>query len=211
MKNFSPIAIAFCFALLSSTSAWAQWDYGQSSIDNGVEARIDARKTRDRIRARRGKSSKSTRTKRASSTKATKRTAAPIRVAKTVPHHDISIHHDTFQDFHSDDVNGYNVSFSFVSANGKTISKVYNYSPLKYRHVAEYNDLPTGTYTLKAVATYGGKKLPVHLGTEQGSSTNPKGGNFAPSIRLVVKPAKDSYGDTVVQGFPNTIYLRVVE
>lgn len=220
-KYISAAFVALSWTLLCPMSAFAQWDYRQDSTWNSVEARIDARRTRDRIRARQGKGKKSSgrtarsrRGKRKASTKVVKRTATPVKkVVASLPHHDISIHHDTFQHFHLDDSNGYSVTFSFVptGANAKPLTKTYNYNYMKHRHAAEYNDIPPATYTVKAVAVYNGKRYPVYLGSEEGSSTNPQGGNFASSIQLVVKPAKDAYDDMVIQGFPSTIYTRVIE
>ena len=191
--------------------ALAQWDYGQDSIYNGVEARIDIRKTRARMKAKNKNSKRGSRSRRAGR-KVARKTVAQKKVA-TFPHHDISFLRDSYQHFHLDDANGYVVNFNLTPINGKgkPIYRTYNYSYLKHRHAAEYNDIPSATYVVKAVARYKGKKYPVHFATEEGTSTNPKGGNFTSSLRLEVKPAKDGYGDTVIQGFPKTIYTRVVE
>ena len=237
-KYILALLAASSLALLCPMPTLAQWDYGQNSIYNSAEARADIRRTRERIRARQNKGKKPTAKKAksaqkkskastqvvkraasakkvaASPTKSVKRAPTPVKkVVAPLPHHDISLPFDTFQDFHLDDINGYTVTFTFTPTSGsaKPITKTYNYNAMKYRYAAEYNDIPPATYTVKAVAVYQGKKHPVYLGSEEGSSTNPHGGNFAPSIQLMVKPAKDAYGDMVIQGFPSTIYTRVIE
>lgn len=48
------IGAAAFLLILWPAQGYAQWDYGQHAIDNIIESRIDARKTRARIRARRG-------------------------------------------------------------------------------------------------------------------------------------------------------------
>ena len=203
------VVLTLVLALLFSNAALAQWDYRQDSIYNGVEARIDIRKTRERIKARGAKSKPA---KGSSKSRRATRKVVKKKVA-SFPHHDISFLRDSYQHFHLDDANGYVVNFQFTptGGKGKPLFRTYNYNYLKHRHAAEWNDLPTATYLVKAVAEYEGRKYPVHFATEEGTSTNPKGGNFASSLRLEVKPAKDGYGDTVIQGFPKTIYTRVVE
>lgn len=215
------VAAALACAALYPTSAFAQWNYGQNSIYNSIESRIDARKTRARFRARQAKRPSTKKTsaalrqaKHKDLAITAKRRAVPVKKAiAPLPHHDVSFHRDTFQDFHQDDMNGYVVTFTFAPTGGnvKPIAKTYHYSHLKYRHVAEYNDLPAATYTVTAVAVYNKRTYPVHLGTEQGTPSDPQGGNFASSVQLVVKPAKDNYGDIVVQGSPSTVYVRVIE
>jgi len=218
LKSSVSLATVTFSLLLCSFSAFAQWDYRQDAIDNIIESRIDRRKTQARIRARkrartnRRKSSKSKSAKR-TATKPVSKKLVSKKATATLPHHAIAIHRDTYQDFHMDDINGYVVTFRFTptGTNRKPIAKTYLYSHLKNRQAAEYNDLPIGIYTVQAGAVYRGKNYAVHLGTQEGTSTEPTGGNFAPTLKLQVKTAKDAYDDLVVQGFPSIFYIRVIE
>lgn len=216
-------------AALCQIPAFAQ-TYGQDPTWNIIERRIDERKTRERIRARQAKNkatkSKSAKAKsakgkavsspagrKASGTAVKRPIAAPKKVAASLPHLNIHIERDTFQDFHMQDGDGYVVTFSFApkTANAKPLVRTYSYNYQKNNEVAAFKDLPPDTYTITAVAVYKGKKYPVHLGTTYGTPTDPTGGNFAPSVQLVVKAAKDFYGHMAVQGFPDTLYSRVIE
>lgn len=122
----------------------------------------------------------------------------------------LSFHRDTFQNFHLDDTNGYQVNFSFIDAgSGKIISKSYKFT--YHGSVAEFDDVPAGIYTVKAEAVYNGRKYLVYLGSKDGSPTDPKGGNFAPSIKIEIKREIDDFGTTVLNTFPDTLQVRVIE
>lgn len=199
-KYISTAILALAFAVISPEFAFGQWDYNQNAIDNIIDSRVDRRKTRERIRARKGGKKGTAAGK--SGASATKNTSAA-----TPPY--VSFLRDSYQDFHLDDSRGYVVNFTFTSATGRAISKSYNYS---YQNgLAEFGGIPAGVYTVKADAVYGGRKYPVHLGSQDGSSTNPKGGNFAPTIKIEVKGEADGYGATIMKTFPETLYVRVIE
>ena len=91
MKKYL-VAVALSLPLLLPIPAWAQWDYRQDMVWNMVEARIDIRRTRDRMRARRGKgkapSARATRprrTQRPPSAKAPRRAEAPAKAPPEAP------------------------------------------------------------------------------------------------------------------------------
>lgn len=58
------LAAVLALAAAWPTTAFAQWDYSQDSTYNMIEARIDARKTRARIQARKAKTARHTRPRR---------------------------------------------------------------------------------------------------------------------------------------------------
>jgi hypothetical protein len=203
MKKYIPVSI-FALILTFPVLAFGQWDYNQNAIDNIIDSRIDRRKTSKRIRARNGKGGTANQRK-----TSTRNGTSPVKnTVATTP--SVSFLRDSYQDFHLDDDNGYLVNFIFVSVeSGKTISKSYNYS--YYRGLAEFSGIPAGVYTVKASALYNGKKFTVHLGSRDGSSSNPDGGDFAPSIKIEVKAETDDYGTIKMKTFPETLYTRVIE
>lgn len=195
------LASIFALTILFPVLAYGQWDYNQNAIDNIIDSRIDRRKTSERIRARKGG-------RRAAGTgKAGTRNPAPApNDSAAAPY--VSFLRDSYQNFHLDDASGYIVNFTFTGA-GKTISKSYNYS---YQNgLAEFGGIPAGTYTVRAEAVYNGRKYPVYLGSRDGSTTNPNGGDFAPAMKIQVKGEPDGYGATIMKTFPETLYTRVVE
>lgn len=217
MNKFSFAPIVLVVAALLSNSASAQWNYGQDSTYNSIESRIDIRKTRARIKARQaakakaGKAGRKTSKTRTTKTvrKTSTQTSAPAKkVAASLPSH-VEFYRDTYQDFHLDDSKGYIVNFVFTSTSGKVMRKSYTFN--YYDSVARFSDIPIGKYRVVAEAVYGGKKYPVQLGSEDGTSTNPEGGNFAPSINIEVKMGKDSYGDNSLLTLPETLHVRVIE
>lgn len=205
MKNCLCAAIFVCaFAVISPQAAFGQWDYNQSAIDNIIESRIDRRKTRERIKARKGGR---TADKKKNAAGGNRTSSAKNTSAATPPY--VSFLRDSYQDFHLDDSRGYVVNFIFTSLSGKAIPKSYNYS--YHNGLAEFGGIPAGVYTVKADAVYSGKKYAVHLGSRDGSSANPNGGDFAPSIKIQVTAAPDGYGLTLMKTFPETLYVRVTE
>lgn len=215
-KYVSAAIVALSFTLLCPISAFAQWDYGQDWMWNMADARRDIRRTRERIRARqgKGKSSKgskaSRRTGRKSSRKAVKRPAVVKKVVAPLPRYGIEIRRDSYQDFHREDINGFKVNFTFVSqATGKTLLKS-GYCKL-YDMDSAIEGVPAGTYNVSVKVPYGGKIYPAHIGSKEGSTENPKGGDFAPSMKIVLKPIIDDGGSRVMGVFPEKLYVRVLE
>ena len=203
----SLLPLVLTFSLVDSV--WAQWDYGQHSIDNMIEHRIDMRKTRARMEARRKGSTKSRR-KNAKNTRArSRRISTSIRKKVVSLPSNVSFHRDSYQNFHLDDSKGYTVNFLFASASGKVIRKSYNFT--YYNSGTDFKDIPIEKYKVTAQGVYGGKKYPVHLGSEDGDSMNPLGGNFAPSIAIEVKAGKDQWGDATLLTLPSTLLVRVIE
>ena len=205
MKKYLSIVMVFVSLTLGCPRAFAQWDYNDHVIDNIVQQRIEARNMRKRMEARhktKGGKTKTARTPR-KATKVARKVTAPL------PHGNISILRDTYQDFHMNDRNGYVVTFKFAPSTGEgaPIIKTYRYAYLQSREQAQWDDLPPATYTITAFAVYNGKRFPVQMGTRNSY----EGSDFGPSVKVVVKPAKDSYGTLMVQSFPDTIYLHVVE
>lgn len=89
MKKYL-VAVALSLPLLFPVPTFAQWDYRQDMIWNMVESRIDIRKTRDRMRARRGnkpsaRTTKPRRAQRPPSAKAPRRATAPAKAAPAAP------------------------------------------------------------------------------------------------------------------------------
>ena len=89
MKKYL-VAAALSLPLLFPAPTFAQWDYRQDMVWNMVESRIDIRKTRDRMRARRNSkpsagTNKPRRTRRTTSAKAPRRAAAPAKAAPEAP------------------------------------------------------------------------------------------------------------------------------
>ena len=209
MRN-SRLFIAL-FSLLFCPLAHAQWDYGQHAIDNMVESRIDIRKTRARMKARKGSASKSRKSTRNSKSTRNRARSVSYSKPKAVPSlpSNVDFHRDTYQDFHLSDSKGYIVNFVFTSSNGKVLRRDHNYT--YYNSGSEFKDIPVGKYKVTAQAAYGGKKYPVHLGSEDGDTNNPMGGNFAPSIGIEVKPGTDQWGTKVLLTTPETLLVRVIE
>lgn len=208
-------------ASIAVPPAFAQWDYGQDSVWNSVENRIDIRKTRKRMQARKAGRKSTRKAGRARSGKGRSAKTAPRSGASTspvaastsqvpasIPY--VSIHRDTFQSFHLDDSKGYSVSFRFAPVGGgKTISKSHTYT--YYNSVAEFNGIPAGTYNVSGEAIYQGRKYPVHIASEDGEVDNPTGGNFAPSLQLQVRWGKNQWGERGLQTSPETLHVRVIE
>lgn len=123
----------------------------------------------------------------------------------------VFIHRDTYQDFHLDDSKGYVVNFRFVPVGkgGRAITKTHNFT--YYNSKAEFGGLPVGTYKVSGEAVYKGRKFPVHVGSEDGSSTDPTGGNFAPTASLQVKWGKDQWGARCLQTTPELLNVRAIE
>lgn len=205
MKKFLSFTVVVAALAMTCPRAFAQWDYNDHVIDNIVQQRIETRRMRERMEARRKGRSGKTKTTRArrKATKVARKVAAPL------PHSNISILRDTYQDFHMNDRNGYVVTFQFAPTSSRRapIIKTYRYAYLQSREQAQWDDLPPATYTVTASAVYQGKRYPVQMGTRNDHEDS----DFGPSVQLVVKPAKDSYGTWMVQGFPDTLYLHVVE
>lgn len=208
MKNSTALLILVSMALFPRLAS-AQWDYGQHAIDNIIENRIDIRKTRARLKARKSVPSKGRRgAKAGKSARSGSRLVSTSTPRTGLPSH-VEFHRDTFQDFRLSDSKGYIVNFVFSSATGKVLRKSYNFT--YYNSVAEFRDIPVGKYQVAAQGVYRGKKYPVHLGSEDGTSQNPLGGNFAPSIRIEVKPGKDQWGTKTLLTLPETLHVRVIE
>lgn len=201
-KYISAVILAFALVVVSPQITFGQWDYGQNAIDNIIESRIDRRETAAGIKAR--KSARRTASRRRSSaTTPTRTSARPIL-------QNLSFYRDTFQNFHLDDTNGYQVNFSFTDAgSGKIILKSHKFT--YYESVAGFDGVPAGIYTVKAEALYNGRKYAVYLGSEDGSPTDPNGGNFAASIKIEIKRGVDDFGTPVLKTFPDTLHVRVIE
>ncbi len=205
MKNLGIATLFFAFCLFMNP-AQAQWDYGQHAIDNIIESRIDARKTRARIKARRGgkikagKSAKNKQSGRLVSTAGKPATALPSK---------IEFHRDTYQNFHLDDSKGYVVNFIFTSNSGKVFRRAHTYT--YYNSNSDFKDLPIGKYKVTAECVYSGKKYPVRLGSDDGDTLNPLGGNFAPSMSIEIKPGKNQWGEKVLLTTPESLHVRVIE
>lgn len=213
MKKFLVTTLIVVLTAPFSGVASAQWDYGQHAIDNIIESRIDARKTRARIKARKTGKGKTRVTSKTKSKKvASNRSrliSAPAKKAGVSLPSNVSFYRDTYQNFHLDDSKGYVVNFLLTSTSGKVMRRTHNFT--YYNSVAKFGDIPAGKYQVVAQGVYGGKKYPVHLGSEDGTSTNPLGGNFAPSIRIEVKPGKDQWGTPTLLTLPETLHVRVIE
>ncbi len=219
MKNRFSFVFALIVSALLAPLAHAQWDYGQNSIDNIIESRIDKRKTLDRIRKQRGAGSKRKGTSRTRGTKARSKSHSSRRQA-TVPRKQlvalsspptpsvVEFHRDTFQTFHIYE-DGYDVNFTFTSTTGKVLRRSYKYSFANCN--TEFGDIPAGNYRVTAQCVYKGRSYPVLVGSEEGSTTDPKAGNFAPSMMMKVAPQKDSNGTLRLLTVPDSLYVRVVE
>ncbi len=213
MKKFSVTTLIVVLTALFCGVASAQWDYGQHAIDNIIESRIDIRKTRARMKARKAGKAKTRVTSKTRNRKVapsrSRLVSTPAKKAVVSLPSNVSFYRDTYQNFHLDDSKGYLVNFVFTAANGQVIRRTYNFT--YYASVAEFHGIPAGKYKVTAQGLYGGKKYPVHLGSEDGTSTNPLGGNFAPSINIEVKPGKDQWGTKTLLTIPETLHVRVVE
>lgn len=211
MKKFSTAILILALSTVFQNLAVAQWDYSQHAIDNIIESRIDARKTRARIRARQGKSQSSKSVRKTSKSTARKAAVRKVSVAPkkvSLPSH-VEFYRDTFQDFHLSDSKGYIVNFIFTSTAGKVLCRTHNFT--YYNSVARFEDIPVGKYKVVAQGLCGGKKYPIHLASEDGEVDNPTGGNFAPSIVIEVKLGKDPYGSPRLLTLPETLHVRVIE
>lgn len=214
MKKFLfSVLVACAFAVLSSQLVFAQWDYGRSIRDNMAmehahrisrEARLEANRKPNHRATKRAATQKST-TARRIHPSATKPALQPL------PHYGLQIRRDSYQDFHREsDTNGFRTNFTFTSvATGKSISK-WGYCRL-YDLDSEIEGIPAGTYLVRAEVPFGGKIYPAHIGSREGSTENRKGGDFAPSFKVVFKPIVDEYGSRVMDITPKKIYVRVLE
>lgn len=195
---------------------------GQGYADQTVLDRMYIRREeakRARRRAAASKSQKRSSSRKTASSRKNIHSTVPVRkpstqaVRKVAPasYRYVKFNRDTYQSFHTDDIKGYAVNFSFkpVSGNGKTIFKTFTYN--YYDSTAEFNAIPAGHYTVKAEAVYQNKKYPVHLGSKYGTPTDPTGGNFAPFLTLEIKPGVDAYGYHVLETSPGSLYIRVIE
>lgn len=209
MNKYVSIAILVCaFAVISPQIALGQWDYGQNILDNLVEYHAARRRTEGR-----SKGSKSghgtTAAKRKGAARNTGASAAKP-AAPTYPRYGIVFTRDSYQDFHREDINGFKVNFTFTSAaTGKTISK-FDYAKL-YGIESLIEGIPAGVYTVRATAVYDGKTYPAHIGTQEGSDDNLRGGDFAASIQIQIKPEINEYGQHVMNVSPERLYVRVIE
>lgn len=212
MKKFLA-ATLFVLAALFPNSASAQWDYGQDSTWNIIENRIDIRKTRARMKARQAAQAKARKSGRKTSKTGTRKVARKVSTSvpakkAALPSH-VEFYRDTYQDFHLDDSNGYVVNFVFTSTTGKVIRKSHRFT--YYNSVTDFSDIPVGKYRVVAEGVYGGRKYPIRLGSKDGTSTNPKGGNFAPSMNIEIKLGKDQYGSARLLTSPEDLHVRVIE
>lgn len=136
--------------------------------------------------------------------------ASAVKPAAPLPRYGIEFRRDSYQDFHREDINGFRVNFTFVSvATGKTIPK--SGVCQLYDHGDPIEGIPAGVYTVRAEVSYRGQKYPAHLGSQEGSVGNRRGGDFAPSMKIELKPAVDDYGSRVMGITPGKIYVRVLE
>lgn len=213
MQKFWISAFILSALVFSSATAQAQWDYGQDSTWNIIESRIDARKTRARIKARRGAKGKAS--SKISRKTSTKRSPTLRKISASTPKPKpalasyVDFHRDTYQNFHLDDSNGYVVNFVFTSTTGKVIRRSHRFT--YYNSNTEFRDIPAGKYRVSAQALYSGRAYKVHLGSEDGSSDNPLGGNFAPTMNIEVKAGKDQWGTPKLLNFPDSLHVRVIE
>lgn len=210
MKNYIPGAIlALSFVVVSPEVAFAQWDYNDHIIDNIVMDR--AARRRSEGRAKGSKSGRRTTSAKRKSAARNTGASAVKPVAPALPRYAVVFSRDTYQDFHLDDINGFRVDFTFTdTVTGKTITKfhVYNY----YNVESEIEGVPAGVYTVRATALYKGKTYQAHLGTGEGSTDNPRGGDFAPSMKVELKREIDAnYGTPIMNIYPKSLYVRVID
>ena len=179
--------------------------------DTIIRNRLERRRLEERLRQKRGgKSGRRTKTsaKRGAARKigasSTKPAPAPL------PRYAIETRRDPYQDFHREDANGFKTIYTFTSvATGKTLTKS-GYCKL-YDTGDDLEGVPAGVYTVRAEVFYGGKKYPAHIGSKIGSDDNPRGGDFAPTFRITLKPMIDYGGSRVMGVSPTKIYVRVLE
>ena len=200
-KYISGAIIAFSLAVVSPDSAFGQWDYNSSVIDNIAL---------DRAARRRSGGGSGRRTKAAGKRTGARKPAAVKAVVK-LPVYGIQMARDSYKEFYYQDKNGFLVNFSFTSvATGKTTSISERFTLYDYQNPS-IDDLPLGVYKVTATAVYKGKTYPVHIGTQEGTSDNPTGGDFAPSIRVESKRDVDDDGAPAIKLYPQKMYVRVID
>jgi hypothetical protein len=176
--------------------------------DTMIRNRMERRRMEERLRRNRsGKSGRHATT--GKKTGARKPGASFKPVSAPLPPYGIEIRRDSFQNSHRENGNGFKTNFSFTSvATGKTISKS-GVCPL-YDVDSAIEGIPAGTYIVRAEVFDGGKKYAAHLGSKEGTTENPQGGDFAPTLKIVLKPMVDSGGSRVMGITPAKIYVRVL-
>lgn len=203
-KYISGAILALAFAVVSPEMAFGQWDYNSNILDNIVLDKAARRRTEGR-----SKGSKSGR-KTTANGKASSARKPDAPAAIKYPRYGFTITSDSYQDFHREDINGFRVNFTFVPVGtGRTISK-FDFLKL-YDIESLIEEIPPGVYNLRAEAVYMGKTYPAHIGTREGSTDNRRGGDFASSIRVQIKPEINEYGQHVMNVSPERLYVRVIE
>ena len=214
-KLLLPTILACAFAALPSPLALAQWDNRQSVLDNIVDHRLDMRRTRARMEANR-KRGRTTRKGTSSRRRAGARRVSTARskpVAPPLPPYRLELLRDSGQDFAREDPTGFKTNLTFTSlATGKTISKsAYCKIDTGFQTDTTIEGIPAGTYMVRAEVAYQGTKYQAHIGSKEGSTENPKGGDFAPSFKVVFKSIIDEGGSRVMGVFPPKIHIRALE
>ena len=64
---------------------------------------------------------------------------------------------------------------------------------------------------VRAEVPFQGAKYQALIGSQEGSTDNPTGGDFAPSFKIVLKPIIDQGGSRVMGISPEKIYIRVLQ
>ena len=208
---FSTI-LACAFAVLPSPCALAQWDYGQDSTWNMMEHRAEMRRMRERMKAnKRGRATKKNTSSRRKA--AARKVNASSTKPAPLPPYRLELLRDSYQDFAFNSPNGFKTYLTFTSlATGKTISKSASVKiDTGFQTDTTIQGIPAGTYTVRAEAAYQGTKYQAHIGTKEGSTENPKGGDFAPTFKVTFKPIIDEGGSRVMGVFPPKIHIRVLE
>lgn len=214
MKFVLTAVVALFLPLMLPTSALAQWDYGQDWTWNMMEHRAEMRRMRDRMKAnRKNRTTKKRATSRRRTAARKVRSVTSKTATPPLPPYHLELLRDSYQDFAFEDPNGFKTNFTFTSlATGKTLSKsAYVKIDTGFQTDTTIEGVPAGTYTVRAEVLYKGRKYPAHLGTKEGSQENPKGGDFAPTFQVVLKPIIDEGGSRVMGVFPPKLHVRVIE
>lgn len=205
-KYVSGAILALSLAVISPEATFGQWDYNSSVIDNIALDRAARRRSEGRA-----KGSKSGRKTTAAGKRSGTRRSAAVKAPAKLSTYGIQMARDSYKEFYYQDKDGFLVKFSFVSiTTGKTTLISEKFTLYDYQNPS-IDDLPLGVYKVTATAIYKGKTYPVHLGTEEGTTDNPTGGDFAPSIRVESKRDVDDDGEPAIKLYPRKMYVRVID